>query len=324
MDNIVSVKDLVREYTSVNGVLKREKKKIRALNSVTFDVKKGEVFGLLGQNGAGKTTLIKILTTLLAPTSGSAKVLGYETFGQEKQLRPYINFIFGGERNLYWRLTARDNLTYFCDLYKIDKVTRERRIKELLEMVNLSDRADDRVETFSKGMKQRLQIARGLVNDPEIIFLDEPTIGLDPVGARDLRDIIRSLSQKGKTVLLTTHYMYEADELCDRIAIINKGDLICLDTPENLKKRNSNVSVMEIKVSAIEDEKVNSLKKLSCIHNVIIKQQDEMKLIELQCNDLAIAAQDIMQILKGVRIAEIHTRETTLEDTYLKLVGDNK
>jgi len=213
MESIISVKGLQRDYISTKGIFKKDKKIIKAVNNVSFEVQKGEIFGLLGQNGAGKTTIIKILTTLLAPTAGEARVLGFKTFGEEKKLRPHINFIFGGERNLYWRLSARDNLLYFADLYKLNKETREKRISELLEMVDLADRADEKVEGFSKGMKQRLQIARGLINDPKVLFLDEPTIGLDPVGARDLRKLISLLSSQGKTILLTTHYMYEADEL---------------------------------------------------------------------------------------------------------------
>lgn len=150
---------------------------------MSFDVHKGEIFGLLGPNGAGKTTTIKILTTLLAPTAGRAKVLGHDTFGDEQRLRSKINFIFGGERSLYWRLSAYDNLRYFASLYKVPTSVQKERIPYLLDMVGLLDKQDLKVETFSKGMKQRLQIARGLINDPEVLFLDEPTIGLDPGGA---------------------------------------------------------------------------------------------------------------------------------------------
>jgi ABC-2 type transport system ATP-binding protein len=186
-----------------------------------------------------------MLITLLAPTGGTCKVLGYHTYGEEKQIRSRINFIFGGEMGVYRRLSARDNLRYFANLYHIDyKVARER-IEELLELVDLKDKADALVETYSKGMIQRVQIARGLLNDPEILFMDEPTVGLDPIGAKMLRDIIRKQKEQGRTVVLTTHYMYEADELCDRIAIINKGKLIALDTPEQIKKDVQNSTTLE-------------------------------------------------------------------------------
>jgi len=241
MEKVIVVSDLYRNYASTTGIIRKQKKNVEALKGITFDVGKGEIFGLLGPNGAGKTTTIKILTTLLAPSRGKASVLGFSSFGDEKHLRPEINFIFGGERSLYWRLSAYDNLRYFSDLYKIDIQTQRERIPALLELVGISEKQHHKVETYSKGMKQRLQIARGLINDPQVLFLDEPTIGLDPTGAIVLRDIIKNLAKKGKTILLTTHYMQEADDLCDRIGIISKGEMVALDTPENLKlKYNSN------------------------------------------------------------------------------------
>ncbi|HBI56478.1 MAG TPA: ABC transporter ATP-binding protein, partial [Firmicutes bacterium] len=221
MSAVIEVSDLKREYISSKGWIRRKKEIIKAVDGITFDVKKGEIFGLLGQNGAGKTTTIKMLITLLAPTAGVCKVLGADTFGGEKFIRRRINFIFGGEMGVYRRLSARDNLKYFSNLYYIDGAVAEKRIAEILELVGLADKADLLVETYSKGMIQRLQIAQGLINDPEIIFMDEPTVGLDPLGARMLREIIKKLKAQGKTVMLTTHYMFEADELCDRIAIIN-------------------------------------------------------------------------------------------------------
>lgn len=232
MESIVKVKNLKRSYET-KAVMKRNS--IEALKGIDFEVLKGEIFGLLGPNGAGKTTTIKVLTTMLAPSSGEARIMGFRCFGDEKQIRGKINFVFGGERGLYWRLSARENLQYFADLYKISGKVMEKRIPELLELVGLKGREDDKVEGYSKGMKQRLQIARGLINNPEILFLDEPTIGLDPVGAKELRDIIKELRSHGKTVFLTTHYMYEADELCDRVAIIDNGRIVALDTPEKLK-----------------------------------------------------------------------------------------
>lgn len=321
MDKVIEVNDLVREYDSTKGIIKKENVKVQALKGISFDVNKGEIFGLLGQNGAGKTTTIKILTTLLAPTSGEARVLGYKSFGEEKLLRPHINFIFGGERGLYWRLSARDNLTYFSDLYKVDKKTRQKRIPELLELVGLSDRADEKVETFSKGMKQRLMIARGLVNDPEVIFMDEPTIGLDPVGARDLKKIIKDLSLLGKTIMLTTHYMYEADELCNRIAIINKGQIAALDTPQNLKNINSGFSVMEIRVLGVTPDKINKIRNLEGIENVFVNQQDQLQTIQIQCNNCSNITPRVMEILRENKTIGLNMREATLEDAYLNLVG---
>ncbi len=235
MDTIIEVRDLRREYTTYKGALRRKKEIVEAVRSISFTVNKGEIFGLLGQNGAGKTTTIKMLTTLLAPTSGVCKVFGYDSFGQEKQIRKRINFIFGGEMGVYRRLSGRDNLRYFANLYLLDTETRERRINEILELVELTDAADRLAETYSKGMIQRLQIARGLINDPEILFMDEPTVGLDPLGARMLRDIIRKLRDEGKTVLLTTHYLPEAEELCDRMVILDHGEIVARGTPAEIK-----------------------------------------------------------------------------------------
>ena len=235
MESVIQVNNVTREYRLSKGWIKRKKEIVKAVDGLSFDVRRGEVFGLLGQNGAGKTTTIKMLITLLAPTKGECKVLGYDTFREENKIRNRINFIFGGEMGVYRRLSARDNLRYFANIYLISHRDREEYIENILELVGLTEKADFLVETYSKGMIQRLQIARGLINNPEIIFMDEPTVGLDPVGARMLRDIIKKLKEQGKTILLTTHYMYEADELCDRIAIINKGKLIALDTPKNLK-----------------------------------------------------------------------------------------
>ena len=235
METVIEVRDLRREYVTRRGVWKREKRVVKAVDGISFEVRRGEIFGLLGQNGAGKTTTIKMLTTLLAPTDGTCKVLGCNTFGEEKRIRTRINFIFGGELGVYRRLSARDNLRYFSNLYLIPHKEQDERIQKILELVDLAERADDLAETYSKGMIQRLQIARGLINDPEILFMDEPTVGLDPVGARMLRDIIRRLKEEGRTVLLTTHNLAEVEELCDRLVIINKGKVVARGTPAGIK-----------------------------------------------------------------------------------------
>lgn len=235
METVIEVRNLRREYVTYTGGIRRKKVVVEAVRGIGFTVDKGEIFGLLGQNGAGKTTTIKMLTTLLAPTSGTCKVFGCDTFGQEKQIRKRINFIFGGEMGVYRRLSARDNLRYFANLYLMDTARREDRIRHILELVELTEAADQLAETYSKGMLQRLQIARGLINDPEIIFMDEPTVGLDPLGAHMLRDIIRRLRDAGKTVLLTTHYLPEAEELCNRMVILNHGQIVAAGTPAAIK-----------------------------------------------------------------------------------------
>jgi len=200
----IEVHDLRRVFRTTVGVLRRRVKEIVAVDGISFDISEGELFGLLGPNGAGKTTTIKMLTTLLIPTSGSARVLDSDIVDQAELVRPHIGFIFGGERGLYWRLSAQDNLRYFANLYLVEPEVTRRRIPYLLELVGLADRADEKVEGFSRGMKQRLHIARTLLHDPQVLFLDEPTMGLDPVGARELRSVVRDLLSERKTILLTT------------------------------------------------------------------------------------------------------------------------
>lgn len=247
----VEVKNLSRIFKNKNGDAD-----VEALKDISFSIEKGEIFGLLGPNGAGQSTTIKILSTMLLPTSGKVTISGFDVYKDERQIREKINFIFGGERSLYFRLSAQDNLFYFADLYKIPRKKQLEIVPSLLKLVGLENVAKRRVETFSKGMKQRLQIARALLNDPEIIFLDEPSIGLDPVGALELRNIIKDLAKKGKTILLTTHYMAEAEELCDRIAIINHGEIVTCGTIEEIATLVSDEDKSEILEEKTRNQKL--------------------------------------------------------------------
>jgi ABC-2 type transport system ATP-binding protein len=215
----IQVVELIRDY---NG--------LRAVDGITFTVEAGEIFGFLGPNGAGKTTTIKVLTGQLRPTSGGAQVAGFDVVHERQQLKPSIGVVFE-HQNLYERLSARDNLVFAARLYGVPRG----RVDRVLAQVGLTDRARDRIKMYSNGMKQRLLIARALLHEPEILFLDEPTRGLDPNVARDIRSIIANLARQGVTVFLTTHYMEEADQLSDRVAIIDQGRIVALDTPERLK-----------------------------------------------------------------------------------------
>jgi len=215
----IEVKDLHRYY---NGV--------KAVQGISFDVIDGEIFGFLGPNGAGKSTTIKVLTGQLRPTSGSAEVVGCDVVKERQLLKPQIGVVFEYQ-NLYERLTAMDNLRFSARLYGVGK----ERIHEVLAQVGLQDRAKERIKKYSNGMKQRLLIARAMLHQPRVLFLDEPTRGLDPGVARDIRAIIAELAKGGVTVFLTTHYMEEADRLSDRVAIIHQGEIVAIDTPETLK-----------------------------------------------------------------------------------------
>src|SRR5205823_1930571 len=226
----IEAEKLRRTYKSTSGFPRRRTRTIEAVRGIDFEVGEGELFGLLGPNGAGKTTTIKMLITLLIPTSGTARVLGLDVVKDAREVRKQIGYVFGGEKGLYERLSALDNLRYFAELYAVPPREQKQRIEALLELVGLKGREKERVEGYSRGMRQRLHIARGLLHDPPVVFLDEPTIGVDPVGARELRATIASLTEGGKTVLLTTHYMFEADSLCNRIAVINKGEIVAEGT----------------------------------------------------------------------------------------------
>src|SRR5919198_1472839 len=268
----IEAADLRRTYRTHTGTFRRKAREIEAVRGVSFAVERGELFGLLGPNGAGKTTTIKMLITLLIPTSGHARVLGYDVVKDAREVRKRIGYVFGGEKGLYERLSALDNLSYFAELYAVPPRDQRRRIDELLELVGLKGRERERVEGYSRGMRQRLHIARGLLHDPPVVFLDEPTIGVDPVGARDLRATIASLVDAGKTVLLTTHYMFEADALCDRIAVINRGRIVGSGTPGDLKARVADRTVIEIEAFGASEESIDRLRSVAGVTSVSVEE----------------------------------------------------
>ncbi len=316
----IEVRNLRRVYWTAIGVIRRKRKEVVAVDDISFDVDKGELFGLLGPNGAGKTTTVKVLTTLLLPTSGTVRILGYDITKKPEPIRSRIGFIFGGERGLYWRLSAVDNLRYFASLYHIDPEVSSRRIPELLDMVGLGDRSKEKVEGYSRGMMQRLHIARTLLHDPELLFLDEPTMGLDPVGARELRQTIRNLQQGGKTILLTTHYMFEADALCQRIAVINHGKIVAMDTPEVLKREVRDLSIVELDVFGIPQAVVDRIRTLPFVDTVSLENVDQRQALRVQTSRGAEAVPDLMATLEGQRVGKVIVREPTLEDAYVRLV----
>lgn len=321
--NAIEVKNLQRVYRARIGVIKRSIKEVMAVEDISFDIKSGELFGLLGPNGAGKTTTVKMLATLLIPTKGNATILGHDVVKDANEVRKHIGFIFGGERGLYWRLSGIDNLRYFASLYGVEPEISKKRIPYLLEMVGLKDRGNERVEGYSRGMKQRLHVARTLLHDPEILFLDEPTIGLDPVGARDFRQVIRDLQSENKTILLTTHYMFEADSLCQRVAVIDKGTIVALDSPSELKKHVADLSVIEIETFGTSNETVNRLRALSFVDSLHVQEQDQRQMLLIQTARGAEAVPDVINSLNGTRVGRVIVREPTLEDAYVRLVGGN-
>jgi ABC-2 type transport system ATP-binding protein len=321
--NAIEVRDLRRVFRATIGTIRRRTKEVVGVDGISFDVREGELFGLLGPNGAGKTTTVKMLTTLLIPTAGSATILGHDIVRDAEAIRPRIGFIFGGERGLYWRLSAKDNLRYFADLYHVDPDVARRRIQELLELVGLAGREDEKVEGYSRGMRQRLHVARCLLHDPQVLFLDEPTMGLDPVGARELRQVVKNLVSQEKTVFLTTHYMFEADALCQRVAVINHGRIVALDTPEGLKRHVEDLSVIEVEVFGIAPTMVDSLRQLGNVDTVSVEDRDQKQALRVHSRLGSAIVPQIMQRLdgNGVRVGRVAVREPTLEDAYVRLVG---
>jgi len=323
LTNAIEVSHLRRVFTSQIGVIKRTTKEVVAVDDVSFEIQEGELFGLLGPNGAGKTTTVKMLTTLLIPTLGSASVKGFDVVDRANEVRKRIGFIFGGERGLYWRLSGIDNLRYFASLYNLDYEITKKRIPQLLDLVGLDGRGDEKVQGYSRGMKQRLHVARTLLHDPDVLFLDEPTLGLDPVGAREFRQVILNLQSEKKTILLTTHYMFEADALCDRIAIINHGRIIAIDTPGGLKTHVSDLNVVEVETFGAPTSMIDKLRALPFADAVSVEDQGQKQMLLIQTSRGAEAVPDVMSALDGLRVGRVIVREPTLEDAYVRLVGGN-
>jgi ABC-2 type transport system ATP-binding protein len=318
---VIEVTDVRRTYRSRSGSFRRRVIETQALQGISFEVERGELFGLLGPNGAGKTTTIKILTTLLLPSSGSARVLGLDAVTQYRQLRRRIGYVFGGDKGLYDRISALDNLRFFADVYRVPLRAKQARIDELLEIVGLRGREHERVETYSRGMRQRLHIARGLLHDPEVLFLDEPTIGLDPVGARELRETVANLQRVGKTILLTTHYMLEADELCDRIAIITGGRIVAEGTPVELKRGIPERNVIEIEAFGVKEASVDRLRLIEGVEAVSVEERDQAQLIVVSSRRGPELIPPLLGALGGANLGRVVAREPTLEDAYITLVG---
>ncbi|HUT27465.1 MAG TPA: ABC transporter ATP-binding protein [Methanomassiliicoccales archaeon] len=320
-ETVISVKDLTKVYPAARRLLGDGGREKLAVDRVDFEVRRGEIFGLLGPNGAGKTTTIKMLSTLLIPTSGKATVLGLDVVKDAVKLRPRINLVSGGERGLYFRLTGRQNLDFFSDMYRVPRERKKTKVQELLDQVGLSDAADIRVENYSRGMKQRLHLARGLVNDPEMLFLDEPTLGLDPEIARETRALIRELSRKGMTIMLTTHYMFEADELCDRLAIISDGQIKALGSPFSMKESVRNDTVIEVEARDIGEGQRQGLAGLPGVSAVSMEFLEGRQLARMVVEEAGSLIPKVAALLEGRKVISIRVDQPTLEDAYIKMVN---
>jgi len=313
---------ITRDFDSRKGFLFREVTHTEALKGIDLTVERGAIFGLLGPNGAGKTTLTKILSTLLLPTQGQAFVLGHDVVRDADWLRPRMGLVLGGERGLYTRISARENLRYFADLYGIPRTDRERRIDEVLARVDLEEAADRRVEEYSRGMKQKLHLARGILHRPQILFLDEPTIGLDPKSARETRKLVRSLVADGVTIFLTTHYMFEAEELCPKLAVLSKGRIVAQDTVANLRHLVGGDRTLDVEAYGFDDRELDSLRHLPGVSRFLTEEFGPVSRVTLRMRTDELRVDQVHAALPNHPELMVRERRTSMEDVYLDLVEE--
>lgn len=304
------------------GFFRSEKHEVEALKDVSLNVQPGEIFGLLGPNGAGKTTLIKILTTLLLPTSGQAWVNGYHIQREENSVRATVGCMLMGERGLYWKLTGRENLEYFGALYHLSPKERAHRSEEIIELLNLSELADRTVETYSSGQKMKLAFAKALINDAPLLILDEPTNTLDVPSASELRAIVRNLNAEGKTVIYTTHIMAEAETLCNRVAIIDYGELLAMGTVDELKESLKRDQIIHVE-GIIPEAAVSAVRQLHPVqratraafnggNRLVVVVDEAPDMLPTLITSLTVA---------GAHIQKIAPEEITLEDVFIAKTG---
>jgi ABC-2 type transport system ATP-binding protein len=306
------------EYAIETFGLTRKFGDLVAVDHVNFKVEEGELWGFLGPNGAGKTTTVRMLCCLLTPNEGTAKVGGYDIQRETDGIRKIIG-VCPQESTVYERLTGKENVNIIGKMHKMPKAELKKKTDELLEKIGLAERADDQVITYSGGMKRRLDLIMALVHDPPILFLDEPTLGLDPAVRRAVWDFILELKERKKTVVMTTHYMEEADELCDRVAIIDYGKIIAEDSPENLKEKSGRGDVIEMEFSGSAEAAIKGLKNLKFVKTVS-KMEDRLVVVaEAGISRLGEIIETATKA--GVKVGRIRPQENTLEDVFIHLTG---
>jgi ABC-2 type transport system ATP-binding protein len=321
MQHAVETQSLTRVFRPKK---RKEGKVVTALESVDLRIDRGELFGVLGPNGAGKTTMLKILSTLLLPTSGKAFVAGFDVEKDLLEVRKRINMVSGGEISGYGLLTVRENLWMFSQFYGVKSKDAHERIDALLDRFGLREKDKEKVRTLSTGQRQKMNVIRGFVTNPEIIFLDEPTLGLDVNAARTVRDFVVDWirEDENRTVLLTTHYMMEADELCDRIAIIDGGKILACDTPDNLKKLVRMNSTLTLTVGGLND--INGFSTIPGIGNFSSTKDagGSVTTLRFVLEDESSVSDIVSTVLgRGSKILSLQKTEPTLEDVFIKLVG---
>lgn len=315
--------ELAKTYRNRQGRLGRRRwVSVEAVTGLTMEVPRGKIVGLLGLNGAGKTTTVKMLATLLEPTSGRAEVGGFDLVRDAAKIRGRINLIAGGERMLYWRLTARENLWYFGQMYNVPARALRPRIDALLREVGLEDAAGTRVEQFSRGMKQRLQVARGLINEPEYLFLDEPTLGLDVNAARHVRRLVRALADRdGRAVLLTSHYMAEVEELCDYIYVIDRGRMVASGTSGEITAMTGQKVVVSLLLASLDPAlEAEARSHLGALGGAMkVERRDDGVAVQVS-SERDLTAEAVSRLAAGgSRILRLEIVEPTLEDAIVAM-----
>lgn len=322
----IQAQNVGRVY-KLRGSRKNEPKTLVALQDITLEVPHGEFFGLLGPNGAGKSTLIKIMSTLLLPTSGVARVDGLDVSKEEVEIRRRMSMVSGGENSGFGFLSVEENLWMFARFHGMDSAVSKRRIQDFLEIVGLSDKRRSKISDLSTGQRQKMNFIRGFLNDPKVIFLDEPTLGLDVTAAREVRAFVKEWigARENRTVLLTTHYMAEADELCERLAIIDSGKVLECDTPQNLKRRLQREVLYQLRVEPLHKSGLNGhglIEDVAGVNQVNVVEGDGFTELNLQlAGDDALTA--VLSHLngRGSSLIGLEKREPTLEDVFIQLVG---
>ena len=320
----VNVENLAKTYITRQrkGLFKSEEKQVPALKGVSLEIRPGEIFGLLGPNGAGKTTLIKCLTTLLLPTSGRAIINGFELTKQDNAIRATTGCMLMGERGLYWKLTARENLIFFGALYHLNPTDRKRRADRLIEELNLGDIADRAVESYSSGQRMKVAFAKALINDAPLLILDEPTNTLDVPSAHELRAVVRQLNAQGKTVIYTTHIMAEAETLCDRVAIVDHGQVLALGTVPELKTSLQREAVLKIE-GVISNKASQAVERLPGVSRVALNMNGRATLTVVSQDSQAALLPRLIETLTqhNAVIQKIAPEEVTLEDVFIARTG---
>ena len=309
-DSVIEVKGLTKNFG-----------KFTAVDNISFDVKKGEIFGLLGPNGAGKSTTLRVLSTLARPSKGTATIGGFDIVKDDTEVRKLIGLV-SEKMIMYNRLTAKENLWFFGSLFNIPKDELNKRIDELLELVQLTKWKNSQVGTFSTGMRQRMNVVRALLNLPQVLFLDEPTLGLDPQSSVEIREFIRKLNREnGTTVILTTHMMVDADLLCDRIAIVDHGKIVALDSSPNLKKMitGADTAVIKLTIPNLNPSLLTVIQELGCADAVTQESSNELKIL-VHGNE---AFDNIIDAVRenGGKISSMENLQPTLEDVFLHITG---